>query len=462
MGRPGIIRPLLSAIAAWGCCTYALAAGVPIKSSAPMAPSPLVDLFREHIASAKAHDPQYRFALESAEAQERGVQYAESLLWPKISLNANSYQTDRTELSTNFLGAKTERENRFNSSILTIQARQSLYKPRDVLGVRQSESQKRLADTNVKIAYQDLLQRLIMGWFDVFYTQDLRKVSLESLEATREILSEAQKRFSAGDITLQEVEVARSRVATAEALVHESELQNQTAREAVRKIIGPQASLLFGVGSIYGVSLINVDGISLLEKKDELQSKNLDIAAAREKVEARRYEREKVSAEYRPVIEAFVSSSRGQNDSVSFIKDENRVGVQLTVPIYTFGTIASAVAQADALYRAERTRLRDTELQSRFELSKAYSDLAGLKKRVEGLDAEQQALSISLAAQLKGLVAGVNSRAEVARTVQDRASVARQALLARRQLIAAWTDLLVLGGEFENEKAEEVIGYILQ
>jgi outer membrane protein TolC len=457
MGQSAVKHILFCAAAVWAFCSNTLAADTSDKSNAQITPTPLVALLRDHIARAKVYDPQYRFAIESAGAQEKGVQYAESLLRPKISLNATSSQADRTELSTNFFGTRTEQNNRINSSILTIQARQSLYKPRDVVGVRQAESQRQLAVTNVKIAHQDLLQRLVTAWIEVFYTQDLRDVALESLQAAKEILSEAEKRYSSGDFTIQEVKVSQSRVATAEALVHESDQLGRIAQEAVKRIVGPEAAFPKNLKTTLRLSSSKPRLESLESSMQAVISKNFDIAAASEKVEIRRYEREKVSKEYRPVIEAFASASRGQNDTVSFIKDENRFGVQLTVPIYTFGTISSAIAQADALYRAELALLRDIELRSSFEVAKAHSEIASLERRIEALDAEQQALTISLSAQLKGLVAGVNSRAEVSRTAQERANVSRQGLLTRKQLLLIWIESLTLEAGLDEARVESII-----
>lgn len=458
MSKLPAINAALGATVLWISFTGAFAAEATVLSGSKDRSYPFLSLFRDHVASAKVHDPQFRFSLESVESQTSALLYAESLLKPKVSLSANSFQTERTELSTNFLGARNEQQNRLNSSIVTIQARQTLYKPRDVFGVRQSESQKQLAAVNLKAAQQDLLQRLLSGWFDIFYTQDLKKLAVELLEASQVVNSEAQKRFNAGDIALQEAELAKSRVATAEALVYEAELQRQIAQESLWKIIGRDGRLP-DAGSVHRVLKIDYSGASLSEFRQRVLSRNYDIISAKEKVEVRRFEREKVSAEYKPVIEAFASTSRGQNDSVSFIKDEKRIGVQLNVPIYTFGTIASAVAQADALYRAELSRLRDIEIQSNFVAVKINNDLASLKRKVEAFDSEQEALTINLTAQLKGLKAGVNTRAEISRTVQDRSNIGRQALVTRKQFFTSLLDFFALSTDLDEIKAESIIQY---
>ena len=416
----------------------------------------LLDTFNEHLTNAKKYDAVFLSAQSSEESFVEGTRYAQSLLRPKITLSASAFQTDRTEIGSNFFGQRSEIGRSFNSSIATLQARQPIYRPRDYLGIAQATSQQNAANILTKAALQDLKQRLLLSWLDIISSRELVSLYEKARDSAAVIYEEATKRYKSGDIARQEMELAFGRLLQARALVVEAEGRFEISRESLVSIVGPEAKLLDG-GSIFQVDHLKNPFDNLKAAEKEALASNPDILAAREKAEASRIEKEKAKSDYKPVIDAYVSTSRGQNDSVSFIKDETRTGIQLNVPILTFGTLGSSLAQADANYRTQVNRTREVELKVRTDVVRDFNNINTIRERIIAADAEAKATQTMLKSQLYGLKAGLHTRAEVGRTLQDLVNIERQSIFLRKDFVISWIGIHASVSSLTDEVVNDFI-----
>jgi outer membrane protein len=187
-----------------------------------------------------------------------------------------------------------------------------------------------------------------------------------------------------------------------------------------------------------------------------IETKNQDIAAARYQEYAALLEREKARSDRYPTLDAIASASQGRNDTLPTIKNEQRIGLQLSVPIYTHGAISAAVDQADANFRRAQAQTQATINKINSDTLAAYGNLAVIQSRISATDQLYQATLLSLRAQQAGFRAGISSRAEVAKTIAELFSVARQRTGIRRDQIAAWAKVQAAIGGFDTELLESL------
>lgn len=391
------------------------------------------------LESARTHDPTFRAAEFAVEAAKQEVSYAESALGPKVTFSANRFTTDRVEEST-VLGRVNRQERNFESELYQIQARQPIYRHRDRVTIKQAEAEFESVQYTFRQAEQDLAARSLEAWLNVLVARDIERAYQHVKLNAQELVLEAEKKLKAGEIGLQDLLQSKTDALQSEALHAESRAQLDVENQRLRLIAGSEAF----VGSQYRLAdPLRFPFVVLTEVQlaEQLESLNFEILASRLKENSAQLERDKVAADRYPTLDAYASTSKGDNDANSAIKDEQRLGVSLSVPLYTHGAISSAVAQADANYRKAMQQTRAVAFRVRAE---AWAAQLGLQTALAKMSAADQAVSSAeslVKARELGLKAGVYSRGELAQARQELMGAIRQKALSRKDYAVTWLRL---------------------
>jgi outer membrane protein TolC len=285
----------------------------------------------------------------------------------------------------------------------------------------------------------------------VLSSRELVLVYTQAVSAAQEQAAEAERRRTAGETGIQDLEQARARLMQSQAMLVEAKATLDISNQEFRHIAGPKAFVPDGV-SIADVKAIQKAVISESQLSDAIDKQNPEIRSARYQEDAARFERDKAKADYFPTLEAYVSASRGDNDTNTSIKDEQRIGLQLSMPLYTHGAISSAVAQADANFRRAQAQTQSAVLRIRLEAISAQSLVRVLETRMVSADRSAEAARLSLRAAQQGVKAGVSSRSEVAQALQDFLGAQRQRVTVRKDYMVAWLRLQKALAELEESK----------
>ena len=423
--------------------------GIPLSRT-----SPGLSL-RTHVQAAREVDPQFLATRASLDAAEQGLALADSARGPRVTFSATTFRTERTEQSRNILGRLTETNNGFSSNNAQIQARQPIYRYRDRVAIDQAGAQLEAARAVSMYAEQELQFRLVSRWVEVLAARELVTVGEAALTAAIESLTEIERRFRGGDATVQDMQQARARAVQTEAQLTDAKAQLDIAELNLRETVGPEAAIpqTFSVKGLAGLAFTRLSTEALFTRIEE---RNFEIISSRFQEEAARLERDKASSDRRPTLDAFVSVMKGNSETITSIKDENRVGLQLSVPLYTHGAIGASVAQADANYRKAQAQTRAVMMRLRSEALSANGSLESLAIRVAASDRAAEASAITLRAQQQSLKAGVASRAEVAQATQELLSVRRQQIQVRRDFAAAWLKLQQIVSGFDEAALDQI------
>lgn len=405
----------------------------------------------EVVKLAKTFDPTYQASIAALESAEKELSNVESLLGPKVTLSISSFKTERTEESTLVSGIVQQQDRNFNSRLTQIQARQPVYRLRDYLTIEQAHIKRQAANEALLSAEQDLLFRLFAAWLDVLASQEILRISSQ-LEATaQQYVAELSKKRTVGEATIQELEQALAKQMLAEAMLLDSKVSLDIASQALRNIVGREMAITdrFAIAYLrqYPRVMLSDDQLT-----DLIAKKNPDIRRARYQEDIARYERDKARADYFPSVEAYISASRGDNDANTSIKDEQRIGIQLSVPLYTHGAISSAVAQADANFRRIKAETDAVVLRLRLEAFSAQSLAYSLAARIAAADRITQANQLSLRATERGVAAGISSRAEIAQAMQEFFGAMKNQITLRKEYLVASLRLSKILSELDESK----------
>lgn len=412
-------------------------------------------MIRDHYEKARGFDPNYVAALMGREAAEKATAAAQSMLGPKVTLSMTTFKTERVEESRTFTGQTVDTTRRFDTQNAVVQARQPIYRKREWLGVDQAQAQQAAAEQTLHYAEQDLQTRLVGAWIEVLAARTLVSTYTDAYLAIQEYLAEIERRRKGGEATVQDLEQARAKVVQAEALLEDARARLSIADQVLTLVVGAEGRVPSGLAMAY-FSMLPVSLKSESEVIEIVERSNHEIAGARFQEEAAAIEREKAQSDRLPTVDAFASATKGQNDSFNYIKDEQRFGLQLSVPLYTYGSIDAAVAQADANYRKQKAQTQAVAFRVRNDAITAFNNIRALQVRIRAADRLADASAMILKAQQLGLRAGVNSRGEVSQAMTELLAAQRERVSVRKEYAIAWIKLQAAVGALNFDVLESL------
>lgn len=343
--------------------------------------------------------------------------YASAGLGVKVSASATSFYTDRTEESRGVSG-NIETQRNFNGNQVYLTAKKPLYRKRDALAVDQAEAQLRSAEAQLESADQNLLGRVFLAWTEILAARDAVRISIDTFDRGAVILEEMERRFKAGDIAVDQLGLEVSRQHQRQVQVQEMEARLALAELALTDLAGPHA-VVPARFALESAALNSLAKFSETDIRELVRQKNPELLAAVFAEEAARIERDKADADHAPVVDLYATASKGQNDTASYIKDENRIGIQISVPLYTSGAITASVAQAEALHRRMQAISHQTRMRLSTQAVQAYSKLKTGLLKIDATKTHLEATALRAESLRRGFLAGVSSRGDLGRAEAD-------------------------------------------
>ena len=420
----------------------------------------LTTSIREQLLLARDFDPQYASTVASRSAAEQGLIGARAGLGPRVTLSAGAFRSDRKE-ETGSSPNTVEVESRINSHITQVQARQPIYRKRSMVEVEQAQVEFEAARDLVLAAEQDLKSRLLAAWLEVLAARDQIEVQAKAVSASLESFLEVGRRKNSGESTVQDVDIAEARLMQSQALLEDAQAKLEIANRSLQAIAGPKARVPEGA-LLRGLSQFLAPLRAADEVIDLIAKANFEVRGLRFQEDSARFEREKAKSDRYPTVEAYALASRGDNDAVSTIKDEQRIGFQVTVPLYTSGGIDAAVAEADANYRKAQAKTRTFTLQVEADALSANTRLQPLMRRVSATERSVEAAGLMVRAMEMGIRAGLNSRAEAAAAIQELAAAQRQLVQLRLEYLSAWLTVEKSVSALNVERLEQFERFVVE
>jgi len=359
------------------------------------------------------HDPAKLAADEAVVAGREHAVQGDSLLRPRVSLQAGlNHVDDHTTVdgppAVTTQGAGYVRQ-------ASVQLSQPLYDPAAWAAKRQLHLETDLAETQFSQARQELTQRVAEAYFGVLLAEEALRVTEAERATVGKQRERAQARFDVGRgrITdLQEVQARLDQLLTKE-ISARSTLELRRAQ--FLETTGAPAEGLARLTAEFKPSLPEPDSLQAWQARGEDHS--ILVQVRRSLMAVARAEIDKYRLSARPTVSLVASyTAGGQNGGLSaFVAPSSErtgvLGVQLNVPLYSGGAIESRLRESTARLSQADEELAAARRDVRLQVQDAYLAVRTGVASVSSF--EQSLLSARTALEATTLGRDVGTRTEL-------------------------------------------------
>src|SRR5258708_22819933 len=305
----------------------------------------------------------------------------------------------------------------------TVDLKQSLFRWENWQALKRADSQVAQAEADYQAAQQDLMERVSQRYFDVLGAQDdLQAQQMALISVTRQ-LDQAEARYQIGLIAVTDVEEARaSHDSTAAAVIAAKRVLAST-QELLREIIGDPFDRL--AVPVEPFATANPDPISEDRWVEMALQQNLSLVSSRLAADIARENVSVARGGHFPSLDLVGSAAKLNTSGVDTFDDGNpaggttldqrqrSIGIQLTFPIYSGGSVSSQVRQAVYTHRAAKQRLERVARQTEHDARDAYLGVLSEISRFKALHRPVASHRTALRATESGYEAGTPTPGDV-------------------------------------------------
>ncbi|EIC23527.1 TolC family outer membrane protein [Thiorhodovibrio frisius] len=356
-------------------------------------------------------DPTLRESEQTFYAARENKPQAQALLLPNFSLSGNvQYNQVKTENNYSNLSGFGAGTDTYQTSGAGAQLSQSVYNRANWVQLSQADNTIAQAEAQYQAAQIDLMVRTTEAYFDVLRANDAVRVQKALETANARQLEQSQQRFDVGLVAITDVNESQAAYdrSRANLISAKNELDNRW--EALRRIIGPVSLPLARLGDRLPLAPPEPNDINAWA--ETALARNFNVIAAQQAAESARKGIEVERSAYYPSVDlqAGYDITRSGAEFGSDI-DSGYVGLNLTVPIYQGGAVASRTRQAGYNFRAAQDRL---DQQRRAVINQVNDAFRGILSSISDVKARQAAI-VSARSALESTQAGleVGTRTQV-------------------------------------------------
>lgn len=353
---------------------------LPTLAASPLYAADLLDIYQ----LSRRQDARFQAAQAEFQATEQRRPQALSALLPQLNFDAQ-YAREKLDINrerSNDLPQS--RSGSFNTDGYSLRLDQVIYDHALIVQLRQTGTTIAQAQAELDAAAQALIVRVSAAYFEVLAAQENREFARAEKEAIARQLEQAQKLFEAGIVATTNVKEAQA--AHDLAIAREVAAGNRLAvsREALRVITGELPQNLKQMGQRF--PLITPEPADIDAWVATAIDQNLQLTAARFASETASLEVARLRAGYYPTLGLFAAKTNNDTGGGIFgarETDDEVVGIQLNVPIFSGGFVTASTREASFLREQAQELLelqrRETVRQTRASYLSVIAGISQLK-----------------------------------------------------------------------------------
>jgi len=323
----------------------------------------------------------------------------------------------------------------------------------------QLNKQAQIAEVQLTLNEQQLMQRVAQAYFDTLMSADTLSTLKSQQVAVAEALASAQERFKEGDVAVIDTHETQARYDLLVSQVLEAESNLQLSRAALADITGNQDAVLVPLPQKAKLPIaINGDLQSWLARA---QSNHPSVHAQKLQQEIAHTESGKFQAKYAPVVNlvALAGGDRLQGLSGNDADVTNRqmsLGVQLTIPLYSGGMREARYQEALALEDKVRNQTEFVRQQAAREARTAWLAVSTGQGQVKALEQAERSAEIKLDSTRVGRDVGDRTTLDVLNSEQELYNTRLALYRSRYQTLLALLNLSAAAGELSEPRLQEI------
>lgn len=421
-----------------------------------------LDLVRAYQAALQ-NDAQFQAALRERDA---GLQYQEigrSNLLPVLQWSYSDSQNKLTR-TQDILGKSVTDSPDYRSLSNVLSLRQPLVNFEGLARYRQGVAQTSQSLATFDVQANALAVRLMEAYANVLFTQEQVALTQAELNSLREVMKANEAMWKKGESTRTDVLETRSRYLVSEAQFLEAQASLDFAQRQLEGIAGNEVRAEFekmqGPGKVFALRPLLPATIE--EWQQLAQDNNPDIRALRHAMEAARQDMERSRAGHLPRLDLVASVSRSLSETVNTINqrlNNQSTGVQLTLPLYSGGSVSATSQQTQSNYEKSQALLNAKINEVMVDLRKQFNQIRTGATRIEALKEAVDSAENLVIAVRKSITGGQRVNADLLNAMQQLHTVKKDQAQARLSYLQAWLRIKAHTGLVDEQDMEQIAAY---
>ena len=412
--------------------------------------------------SALQNDATYRSAVHDNDAGKEYAVLGRSNLLPSLSASYSASK-NRTDITApNFLGKKATTHPEYRSSSGGVSLRQPLFNLDALARYRQGLVQTSYSEALFAARLQDLVVRLVGAYIDAKYEEDQLALAMAQRDTFGEQKRVNARMFEKGEGTKTDMLETQAKFDLAEAQLIESQDNLATARNMLASIVGSDITSLDSLTDDFHVK--PMEPAAFDDWKVIALENNTELRTQRYTVEASRLEVHKNLAGHAPRVDLFANYSKNDSESINTYNQESTVrsiGFQLSIPLYSGGSVSAASRQAEANYEKAKSELEGKTKQVLVEVRKQYNLTQSGVAKIDALVKSVNSATQLVEATRQSMKGGVRINLDLLNAQQQLFSARRDLALARYSYLLSYLRLRNASGILGADDLQIVAGYFV-
>lgn len=411
-----------------------------------------VDLIQCY-ADALKGNAAYQAQLAQVEVVNQGEAFTYGRLLPQVGFGAG-YDLIHEKIDGEYYQVDdVDETNNYGHLVVGVKLTQALYRPDLWLAKDQAALRKSQAQFQLDAAEDDLLVEVSEAYFGVLAAQDYQRFAIAEFDALDRQLEQMRGRSAGGLVTDADLQAAVAAQAIAGA--------NRIA--AASALSGAYARLDLAVGKPVRYLRSLPEGLVMRKPEpadaqawiDRARTQNQGVLATQAASQIATLDFEKQKKLRWPRLDAvggafYTDYDQGGGVSGERTEIEERIGVDLTVPIYSGGSVSAQIAQAQATLARQDALVSAAVATAARDAQVAFLDTMGGLSQVPARKTAVEAARAAESSNQAGFDAGTRSSAELLRAVQARYDAERAYSSARYKFVVDSLKLKRSAGNLAN------------
>lgn len=457
-----LTRRLLTLPRAAGLTPLALALSLGFAAGAAQAQS-----LRELYEAARSYDATYLGARASADAAQSRADQAGALRLPTVGLQASSTLV-RGESDTDSAGVTSTTETRTTQSQVVLSAQQTLFNKANSATIEQAERAVEIAQSQLRLAEQDLIVRVAQAYFDVLGATDTLATVQASKKAISEQLASAKRNFEVGTATITDTREAQARydLSLAQEIAADNDLR--VKRLALEQLVGKPGAAPKPLA--LPVVLPPVAPANVEDWVTGAETRSPAIRQAQLGLDVAKLETEKARAGHLPTVTLGASFTKGYPSGTvettaggalisSARPGESHtgtLGVTLNVPLFAGFSVQNRVKETLSLEEKARNDLDVARRGVTQNTRQAFFGVQSGQAQVRALEAAESSSKLALEATQLGYKVGVRVNVDVLNAQSLLFQTQRDLAKARYDVIVGGLKLRQASGQLMPDDVQAV------
>ena len=414
------------------------------------------DTLPEALISAYLNNPRLEGGRATLRATDEAVPQALAAGRPRVFLDGN---VDAVTSDTDV----TERDDRVVGGV-NLSLRQPLYAGGGIrAGVRRAENDVRAERAFLLATEQQVLFDVVDAYTSTWRDRAVLEIAISTEQRIQRQLQATRDRFEVGEVARTDVAQAESRLARARADIETARADLAASTAFYRDVVGIDPGMLTDPEAFPDLPTSEAEAQALAARNPNITTATFRLQAAREGVDV-------AFADLLPSVDLTGNLRYQQNESRTIDRrDEARIGVQVSIPLFQGGADRSRVRQTRQTVEARRSDLEDTLRGVQRSVTTAWERVSAARAAIDAFEEEVRANQIALDGVEEEAMVGQRTVLDVLDAEQELfdsqvnlVRARREWIVATYQLKSAVGELTVAGLDLDVQPFDATANYLQQ